>query len=81
MSGTQRLRLVLALGVVNLVLATVAFGYGLSAPTPTPDIGAIPTSGTAFATAVPTAPAAASATPVGDRSGREPDARRASAVR
>ena len=57
MSGTQRLRLVLALGVVNLVLATVALGYGLSAPAPTPDIGAVPTSGTAFATTTPTVPA------------------------
>jgi len=62
-SGTQRLRLVLALGVVNLVLATVALGYGLSAPAPTPDVGAVPTAGTAFATTTPTAPSAANQAP------------------
>ena len=63
-SGTQRLRLVLALGVVNLVLATVALGYGLSAPAPTPGIGAVPASGTAVATTAPTAPGPVSPAPV-----------------
>jgi hypothetical protein len=62
-SGTQRLRLVLALGVVNLVLATVALGYGLSASPLTPGVGAVPTAGEAFATSAPTAPGAASPAP------------------
>jgi hypothetical protein len=62
-SRTQRLRLVLARGVVNLVLGTVALGYGLSAPAPTPEIGVVPTSGTALATTTPTAPETAAPTP------------------
>jgi hypothetical protein len=63
-SGTQRLRLVLALGVVNLVLATVALGYGLSAPAATPGIGAVPTSGAPVATTGPTVAGLVSPTPV-----------------
>ncbi|HEX5015417.1 MAG TPA: hypothetical protein VFV72_14825 [Candidatus Limnocylindrales bacterium] len=38
MTSAQRARLVVALGVLNLVLATLAFAVGVTAPEPTPNI-------------------------------------------
>ena len=78
MSGAQRLRLVLALGVVNLVLATVALGVRVVCAGSDPGRSApCPTSGTALATTTPTAPSTAGPDAGADRSGGEPDTRRA----
>lgn len=42
MTTAQRARLVVALGVLNLVLATLAFAVGITAPTPPTDIAVAP---------------------------------------
>ena len=57
MTAAQRLRLVLALGVVNLVLATVALSFGIAGTASRPGTAGGPTPGTAIASPAPTTPA------------------------
>ncbi|HEV8401744.1 MAG TPA: hypothetical protein VGQ31_01780 [Candidatus Limnocylindrales bacterium] len=54
MTAAQRLRLVVALGVVNLVLAGVALGFGIVGLPASNPIGAVPTPPTAIALPAPT---------------------------
>jgi hypothetical protein len=55
--------LVLALGVVNLVLATVALSFGLAETTSPPTTAGGPTPGTAVVSPAPTTPVAGGQTP------------------
>ena len=81
MSGTQRLRLVLALGVVNLVLATVALGYGLVRTGSDPGRRRRPDRRDGVRDHDPDRAERRQPDAVADRSGREPDTRRAPSVR
>lgn len=56
MTAAQRLRLVLALGVVNLVLATVALAVGMSGMSTAPATAGGSTPGTAVASPLPKEP-------------------------
>ena len=72
MTGAQRLRLVLALGVVNLVLATVALGVGITG-TQQPQIAVVgPTAPPAIVTPGPGSSAGPISTPAGPTPTRTP---------
>ena len=55
MTAAQRLRLVLTLGVINLVLASVALTFGIVGIQSTPETAGGPTPGIAFVSPAPTA--------------------------
>ena len=63
-TAAQRLRLVLALGVVNLVLASVALGIGFVGIQSPPTTAGGPTPGIAFVSPQPTTPSTTEPTPV-----------------
>lgn len=72
MTSAQRARLVVALGVLNLVLASLAFAFGISTPRPNPDIAVVtsapePTTsaGTSASPAEPTQPTPSQGEPGG----------------
>ena len=71
-TAAQRLRLVLALGVVNLVLAAVALGIGISGLNTTPSTAGGPTPGIAFASPTPGATTPSATEPPGRPRPRPP---------